>query len=117
MDTGDIRGGQSWIDSIAAAVSNAYAMVSVVSPSANRSEWVRLEYLHAKKQGKIIIPLVAEPVELPIYMADTQAIFMQPDYGQGFGQLLRDLPPTSIQETKAHPEPHRVTVKKRGRRD
>lgn len=70
LDTSDIPGGEVWLAAIADGIECAYAVVSVVSAAANASEWVRLEYLHAKKRGKHILPLLAGDCEPPWYMAD-----------------------------------------------
>ncbi|MCX7110024.1 MAG: TIR domain-containing protein [Proteobacteria bacterium] len=92
LDTTDIPGGEVWIAAIASGLERAYAVVTVVTEAANRSEWVRLEFLHAKNLGKPIIPLQAEDCRLPWYMADRQAIPIEPDYGTGLSLLLASLP-------------------------
>ncbi|TLD46403.1 MAG: Serine/threonine-protein kinase pkn1 [Accumulibacter sp.] len=100
LDTSDIPGGEVWLAAIADGIECAYAVVSVVSAAANASEWVRLEYLHAKKRGKHILPLLAGDCEPPWYMADRQTISIRDaDYADGVQRLLRSLPaaPTATQ--------------------
>jgi hypothetical protein len=93
LDTSDIPGGEVWLAAIADGIERAYAVVSVVSAAANASEWVRLEYLHAKKRGKHIVPLLAGDCEPPWYMADRQTISIRgADYADGVQRLLRSLP-------------------------
>ena len=95
LDTSDIPGGEVWLAAIADGIERAYAFLSLVSTAANSSEWVRVEYLHAKKRGKPIVPLLAEDCEPPWYMADRQAIpVCDADYTEGLQRLLRSLPAT-----------------------
>ena len=92
LDTTDIPGGEVWIKAIADGLQRAYVVVTLVTEAANRSEWVRLEFLHAKQLGKTIIPLQVGACLLPWYMADRQAIPIEPDYQAGFSRLLASLP-------------------------
>jgi formylglycine-generating enzyme required for sulfatase activity len=93
LDTSDIPGGDVWIDAIADGIERAYAVVRLVSPASNASEWVRLECLHAKKRGKTIVPLLAGACELPWHMADLQPIpICNADFADGVGRLLDSLP-------------------------
>jgi hypothetical protein len=92
LDTTDIPGGEVWIAAIASGLERAYAVVTLVSESANRSEWVRLEFLHAKQLGKPVISLLTQDCRLPWYMADRQAIPIEPDYDAGLVRLLAALP-------------------------
>ncbi len=96
LDTTDIPGGEVWIKAIADGLERAYAVVTVVTEAANRSEWVRLEFLHAKQLGKSIIPLQVEACLLPWYMADRQAIPIEPDYQAGLSRLLASLPKPTL---------------------
>ncbi|MEI7867868.1 MAG: TIR domain-containing protein, partial [Candidatus Methylumidiphilus sp.] len=91
LDTTDIPGGEVWIAAIAEGLERAYAVVTLVTEAANRSEWVRLEFLHAKQLGKPIIPLLTKSCLLPWYMADRQSIPIEPDYDTGLGRLLASL--------------------------
>ena len=92
IDTSDIPGGEVWLEAIAASIEYAYAFVTLVTPAANTSDYVRLEYLHAQKRGKLIIPLLGQSGELPWYIADRQAIPLLPDYLAGVQRLLAALP-------------------------
>jgi formylglycine-generating enzyme required for sulfatase activity len=104
LDTSDIPGGEVWLAAIADGIERAYAFVSMVSAASNASEWVRLEYLHAKRRGKPIVPLLAGDCEPPWYMADRQPISIrEADYAGGVQRLLRSLPavPTAAQAPTA----------------
>ena len=99
LDTTDIPGGEVWIKAITEGLERAYAVVTLVTEAANRSEWVRLEFLHAKQLGKPIIPLLTKDCVLPWYMADRQAIPIEPDYDTGLSLLLASLPKPVITPT------------------
>lgn len=93
LDTNDIPGGEVWLAAIADGIERAYAFLTLVTQAANHSEWVRLEFLHAMKQQKYVIPLLAGNEDPPWYMADRQSISLRPDdYGAGLAQLLGSLP-------------------------
>ena len=93
LDSSDIPGGETWVHSIADGIERCYAFVSLVSAAANASEWVRLEFLQARKRGKPVVPLLAGDCELPWYMADRQAIaILDGHYVSGVQRLLRELP-------------------------
>ena len=56
LDTSDIPGGEIWLAAIADGIERAHAFVNLVSTAANANanDWVRLEYLQARKRGKPI---------------------------------------------------------------
>ncbi len=91
MDTADIRGGDRWVRTIGAAIGRCHAFVTVVSRAGNASEWVEREILHAQNLGRPIVPVLAEPVELPLTLANVQYIDMHADRGAGLEKLLGDL--------------------------
>ena len=99
VDTSDIPGGEVWLEAIAAGIEYAYAFVTLVTPAANASDYVRLEYLHAQKRDKLIIPVLGQGGELPWYATDRQAIALWPDYPAGLQRLLSALPapPVTVQ--------------------
>ncbi|MBN8499416.1 TIR domain-containing protein, partial [Accumulibacter sp.] len=93
LDTSDIPGGEVWLAAIADGIERAYAVVSLVSTAANTNDWVRLEYLQARKRGKPVFPLLTGDGEPPWYLADRQAIAIGgADYTTGVQRLLRSLP-------------------------
>ena len=92
LDVSDIPGGDVWLEAIAAGIERAYAFLTLVTPAANASDYVRLEYLHARNRDKRIIPLLGEAGDLPWYLADRQAINIAHDYPGGLRRLLTALP-------------------------
>ncbi len=93
LDTSDIPGGEVWLAAIADGIERAYAVVSLVSTAANTNDWVRLEYLQARKRGKPVFPLLTGDGEPPWYLADRQAIAIGgADYTTGVQRLFRSLP-------------------------
>ncbi len=93
IDTVHIKSGDEWIQSISEGINNSYAFVSVVSVAANTSTWVRREFLWAEHKKKLIIPVMAEPCDLEIYLMDRQILTLHDDYNAGLEELLRVLPP------------------------
>ncbi|MGH8655698.1 MAG: TIR domain-containing protein [Gammaproteobacteria bacterium] len=91
MDTSDIQGGDDWLGAISAAIEGATVFITIVSAAANRSAWVRLEFLRAKNRGKRIIPLLADGAGLPWYMADKQALDLHGDYDADLARLIEGL--------------------------
>jgi len=97
LDTSDIPGGEDWIAAIADGLGRAYAVLTLVTEAANRSDWVRREFLYAERLGKPVIPLMAGDCPLPWYMIDRQAIPLDPDYLRG---LLAALPKPATTPTR-----------------
>lgn len=104
VDTSDIAGGAVWLQAIAEGIEHAEVLVTLVTPAANQSDYVRLEYLHAKSQGKRVIPVLGERCSLPWYLSDRQAIPLHDDYAEGFQRLLAALPKGDIDSVEAHGE-------------
>jgi formylglycine-generating enzyme required for sulfatase activity len=97
QDLTAIKGGDEWIKSIESGVERSYALVTVVSESSKKSEWVQIEYLHAKRRGKTIIPIKVDASEIPTLMLAMNVVHGHPDLNAGIAQLLASLPaPTEI---------------------
>jgi hypothetical protein len=96
LDQMSIKGGSEWVRSIADGISNSYAFVSVVSPTANASRWVQREYLFADNLGKPIYPVMAVATDVPFQMIDKQIIMMHTDYADGLRELLVTLPAPQV---------------------
>ncbi len=101
IDKTGIKGGDEWIQSIVDGINNSYAFVSLVSDEANRSTWVRREFLWAEHKKKLIFPVRAAICELPIYMLERQVLDLFTDYEAGFAALLRVLPAPRITVAEA----------------
>src|SRR5215207_3520831 len=55
-----IEHGNHWFDEIEQAITDARAIAVIMTPEADKSEWVRKEILLAKRDGKAIFPLLLE---------------------------------------------------------
>ena len=99
QDLTAIKGGDEWIKSIETGVERSYALVMVVSAASQKSEWVQIEYLHAKRRGKLIVPIRVDGSEIPTVMLAMNVVQGFPDLEAGLGQLLASLPaPAGIQK-------------------
>ncbi len=92
QDLTAIKGGDEWVKSIETGVERCYALVTLVSEPAKKSEWVQIEYLHAKRRGKLIVPLKVDDSEIPTLMLATNVLHGHPDLAEGIRQLLAALP-------------------------
>ena len=112
QDLTAIKGGEEWVKSIETGVERSYALVTVVSETSQKSEWVQIEYLHAKRRGKLIIPIQVDASEIPIILLATNVVRGYPDLDTGIGQLLASLPghPEARSET---PPPDRRALELR----
>jgi formylglycine-generating enzyme required for sulfatase activity len=102
QDLTAIKGGDEWIKSIEIGVERSYALITVVSEDSQKSEWVQIEYLHAKRRGKLIIPIKIDESEIPTILLATNVIHGHPDLGSGIKQLLRALPVSPPIESTAN---------------
>lgn len=92
IDKAEIKGGDEWMQSITAGINNSYAFILLVSDDANRSTWVRREFLWAEHKQKPIYPVLVAPCELPIYMVERQITDVLTNYAIGLHTLLTALP-------------------------
>jgi hypothetical protein len=107
IDTVKIKGGEEWIKSITEGINNSYAFVSLLSPEANESTWVRREFLWAEYRKKPIFPVWVRDCEIPIYVIERQLINAHRNYDSGLRELLSVLPAPNIfdaEETHAEAE-------------
>ncbi len=112
QDLTAIKGGEEWIKSIETGVERSYALVTVVSETSQKSEWVQIEYLHAKRRGKLIIPIQVDASEIPTILLATNVVRGYPDLDAGIGQLLASLPAPAETRSEA-PTPERRTLELR----
>ena len=80
-----------------------YALVTVVSEASQKSEWVQIEYLHAMRRGKQIIPIRVDASEIPTLMLAKNVVHGHPDLQAGIARLLSSLP--APQAIKPEPQP------------
>jgi hypothetical protein len=78
-----IEHGNHWFDEIEQAITDARAVAVIMTPDADKSEWVRKEILLAKRDGKAIFPLLLEGREfgmlIDIQFADIRSGKLPPD--------------------------------------
>jgi hypothetical protein len=98
-DVADLRGGQAWAAEIEKHVRECSAMIVVLSPEANRSEWVHKETLKAAELRKQIIPVMWRESEVPITLVDRHFVDFRRNYADGLGSLLQALSSPSAHTT------------------
>lgn len=96
QDTTAITGGAEWIRSIEDGIERAYACVSVISTNSQKSDWVTIEYLHAQRRQKQIIPIKIDQSEIPIMMLYLNVIHCKESLQSGIHQLLSALPTSLV---------------------
>src|SRR5437667_6577323 len=57
VDRSRLEGGQDWLDEIQKAIERSQVLLITLSPEAVESEYVRMEYRHARRKGKQVMPL------------------------------------------------------------
>lgn len=87
-DVSDIPGGAEWAEEIEDALSEAYAVIAIVSQPALESKWVNHEIDASRKEDIPIVPALLEEVDLPSKLEDVQAVdFTQVCETEGFEQI------------------------------
>jgi tetratricopeptide (TPR) repeat protein len=81
--SGGLRGGDVWLDQIAAELTDRDVFLIIISPAALASAWVQDELRMAWKQrnsagGKVIIPVLYQPCAVPEYLATIQYVSFLP---------------------------------------
>lgn len=87
LDMLDIGHDEDWEYEIRRAIHGSGLMLSILSPGALRDQWVIRERQHFSKSGKLVIPVLSEPVDL------SQVEFWLPpvDFTQGFNMGMDQL--------------------------
>src|SRR5947209_3176557 len=89
VDRRKLEGGQEWLDKIQRAIEQCQVLLVVLSPEAVASQYVRMEYRHAQRKGKLMIPLDYRPCpEVPLDLNDIQWINFAKPYEEGLNELL-----------------------------
>ena len=91
-DATSIPGGDDWYQNIVTGLTNAYAVICIVTPNADESKWVRREQLRADEDG--IPPLVVQPAKHrnPLHLQEVQPILMDaPNWNAGVLALIAAL--------------------------
>jgi TIR domain-containing protein len=101
VDQLDILGGQRWDRAVGDALESSQGMIAVLSPNSLASNNVMDEVSYALEEGKLVVPVLIRPCELPFRLRRVQHIDFTAEYATGFSQLLRALrikqPPVTIE--------------------
>ena len=115
IDEGELRVGDSLVQSISEALDQVDFVVALVSPASLGSDWCRKEISLAmtgevKRQGVTVMPLRVGDVEMPPTLKDKVHLAVDPEDEPGaVVQLLRDIrrhlkPPAPLPPRRRHPE-------------
>lgn len=89
VDRRRLEGGEDWLDEIQHAIEGCQRLVLVLSPAAVASEYVRMEYRHARRTGKPLIPALLLPCpSVPMDLPMLQWVDFRSDYDDGLKHLL-----------------------------
>jgi hypothetical protein len=89
VDRRRLEGGQDWLDKIQQAIEQCDVLLVVLSPPAVASEYVRMEYRHARHKGKLVIPLdYKDCKEVPMDLNHIQWVNFLGAYEQGLNDVL-----------------------------
>jgi HEAT repeat protein len=79
LDNNDLKAGESWTAQIDEAITNASAMILILSPSSSVSPYVTYEWAFAKGLGKKIIPVICESINRDTHL-ETEIDRMKQQY-------------------------------------
>ena len=91
LDQLDILGGQHWDSTVEKALKSCKGMIAVLSPESVASDNVMDEVSYALNEGKLVVPVLIRPCNIPYRLQRLQYIDFTADYETGFTQLLRAL--------------------------
>lgn len=102
LDTLDVEAGAKWDRSIEDALAKAQSLIAILSPAAVQSENVMDEVAYALDEGKLVIPIIIEPCEIPLRLRRLQHIdFTRTTYNKALRILV-----SRIKENEASPGKH-----------
>ncbi|HEV7670078.1 MAG TPA: RodZ domain-containing protein [Thermoanaerobaculia bacterium] len=91
VDQLDIRGGQRWDRAVEEALRSCQGMIVVLSPESLASNNVMDEVSYALEEGRLVVPILFRPCEVPFRLRRVQHVDFTSNYETGFQQLLRAL--------------------------
>ena len=104
IDLDGIVGGDVFPDELGDAIERAFALLVLVSPASDKSQWVSREILYAENQHVRIIPLKIEPCKIDLQLSHLHYIdFIQQD-DAAYTALLRAIKKAAPKPV-AKPEP------------
>lgn len=92
VDRSKLEGGDEWLKVIQQEIDRRRLCLVVISPEAIASKYVSLEYHHAYRREKKIIPVYFKSIpdeEWPMVLENLQMVDFQKGYDQGFDELLK----------------------------
>jgi hypothetical protein len=102
LDQLDILGGQRWDRAIAEALETCEGMIAVLSPEALASNNMMDEVSYALDKGKMVVPVVHQPCDIPFRLGRIHRIDFTVSYDTGFSELLRAL---HVEHSSSAPTP------------
>jgi hypothetical protein len=92
VDRRKLEGGQEWLEVLQESIERCHVLLLVLSPEAVASRNVRIEYRHALRQGKVLIPLEYQYCSrVPMDLNGIQWIDFKRAYSLGLNDLLNAL--------------------------
>lgn len=91
VDQLDILGGEHWDRTVEKALKACQGMIAVLSPESVESKNVMDEVSYALEEGKLVVPVLFRPCDIPFRLRRVQHIDFTTDYDTGFSRLLRAL--------------------------
>ena len=92
----NIRTGEQWDNTLEEQIKTADVFVIVMSKTSVASNNVKDEMSYAKSLGKIILPILIEPCEVPMRLARHQFIDFTQDFNWAVSKLLEDIDSAEI---------------------
>ncbi len=90
-----IQPGESWVEAINRGLQESTHMVTVITPAAIESEWVKMETnvaIALERKGRLrVIPLDVKPCDPPPLWTNYQMIPFKSSYEEGLNQLATNL--------------------------
>jgi hypothetical protein len=105
VDKLDILGGQRWDVEVAKALKTCKGMIAVLSPQSVASTSVMDEVSYALEEGKLVVPVLVHPCEIPFRLRRVQYVDFTTEYENAFERLRRSL---SLQQPG--PDTHELPV-------
>jgi hypothetical protein len=102
LDQLDIVGGDRWDRAIEEALKTCQGVIAVLSPESLASNNVMDEVSYALEEGKLVVPVLLHPCNIPLRLRRVQHVDFTSDYAVGFSRLLRAL---HIEQSSAATEP------------
>lgn len=91
LDQLDIKPGDHWDSTVESALKHSGRLIVILSPTSVASNNVRDEVSFALENGKVVIPVLIKPCEVPFRWQRLQRVDITADYPTGVRQLLAAL--------------------------